>query len=326
VTPDLFLADLLEKPSRLLEFRPDGVWGFLRPAPRVVLLGMGSSHYANLVAAARLRAAGVSAVAELASSDLLPTIAPGTLVIAVSASASSIETIDAVDRLGVDFVAVANRPGPLTDRATRTVWMEAGVERGGVACRSFQHTLILMLELQRHLVGGPELPVAQVAEASEYLLETEDRWRPQLEDLLLGPHGTNIVAPARRLSSAYQSALMLREGPRLQATGCESGDWSHVDVYLTKTTDYRMLLLGGSRWEPQLLDWTAKRGTTVVAVGAEISGVVHTLRYRHDDHDDVRLLTETLVAELLAARTWLTRQVNDDREDGKDPARASDAC
>ena len=46
---------------------------------------------------------------------------------------------------------------------------------------------------------------------------------------------------------------MLREGPRLPAYGCETADWSHVDVYLTKTTDYRMLLLAGSRWEAELL-------------------------------------------------------------------------
>jgi hypothetical protein len=128
-----------------------------------------------------------------------------------------------------------------------------------------------------------------------------------LAELLLGPDGTHVVAPARRVPSAYQSALMLREGPRLTAVGCETGDWSHVDVYLTKTTDYRMLLLGGSRWEPQLLDWTRQRGSTVVAVGADVPGATHTLRYAHDGDDDVRLLAETLVGELLAAHAWLAQ-------------------
>ena len=53
---------------------------------------------------------------------------------------------------------------------------------------------------------------------------------------------------------------MLREGPRLPAVGCETGDWSHVDVYLTKTTDYRLLVFAGSQWEAQLAEWTAARG------------------------------------------------------------------
>src|SRR5204862_1350040 len=103
------------------------------------------------------------AVAELASSDLLPAVRPGDLVLAVSASAASVETLDAVDRLGADteVVAVANKPGPLTERASRTVWMDAGEERGGVACRSFQHTVALLLELLRHLTGGPEVPLAE---------------------------------------------------------------------------------------------------------------------------------------------------------------------
>ena len=66
--PDLFLADLLEKPARLRALRPRATPGASsRPPGRVLLLGMGSSHYANLVGAARLRAAGVAAVAELAS-------------------------------------------------------------------------------------------------------------------------------------------------------------------------------------------------------------------------------------------------------------------
>jgi glucosamine--fructose-6-phosphate aminotransferase (isomerizing) len=304
--PDLFLADLLEKPARLRELDLEDAWGFVAPPERVLLLGMGSSHYANLVCAARLRAAGVAAVAELASSDLLPAVTPDTLVVAVSASAGSVETLDAVDRLGVPVVALVNAPGPLTERASRTVWMQAGEERGGVACRSFQHTLALLMALESHLVGAALPPVAEAADATEDLLARAETWHPRLAELLLGPHGTHVVAPARRISSAYQSALMLREGPRLPAVGCETGDWSHVDVYLTKTTDYRMLLLGGSRWEPQLLDWTGRRGTTVVAVGAEVPGATETLRYVHDDVDDVRLLTETLVGELLAARAWLS--------------------
>ena len=204
--------------------------------------------------------------------DLLPAIRPDDLVVAVSASAGSAETLDAVERLGVDVVAVANQPGPLTERATRTVWMEAGEERGGVACRSYQHTLALLLELVRHLTGGRDVPLTDAAAAAEDLLLTEPTWRPRVAELLLGPDGTHVVAPARRISSAYQSALMLREGPRLRAYGCETGDWSHVDVYLTKTTDYRMLLLGGSRWEEPLLEWTSQRGSTVVGVGTEVPG------------------------------------------------------
>jgi hypothetical protein len=42
----------------------------------------------------------------------------------------------------------------------------------------------------------------------------------------------------------------------------------------------------------------------VVAVGADVPGATHTVRYRHDGDPDVALLTETLIAELVAAAWW----------------------
>jgi hypothetical protein len=97
---------------------------------------------------------------------------------------------------------------------------------------------------------------------------------------------------------------MLREGPRIPAVGCETGDWSHVDVYLTKTTDYRLLVFAGSDWEPQLAEWTTARGSTLIGVGGNVEGAQYNLRYPGDADDTVRLLTEVLVPELIAARAW----------------------
>lgn len=319
--PDLFLADLLEKPARLADLaaalRAEEPWAPLGDVDGpVVLLGMGSSHYAVQLAAARLRSQGMTAVAELAASDLLPRVGPGITVVAVSASGGSRETVDAVRRLrAIDpdarFVALTSRPGTeLGSLCDVTVSMRAGEERGGVACRSYQHTLALLLALEARQTGGPDVAslLDRVAEASAHLLDTRHDWVPAASEALLGPDGTHVVAPAHRLGSALQSALMLREGPRVAAVGCETADWSHVDVYLTKTSDYRMLLLPGSRWEDELLAWVTERGSTLVAVGDDVPGAALTVRYPHDDLDDVRLLTETLVAELLSARAWAERR------------------
>jgi fructoselysine-6-P-deglycase FrlB-like protein len=273
---------------------------------------MGSSHYANQIAAARLRSHGISAVAELAAADLLPQVGAATTVVAVSASGRSAETLDAVRRLrvtgpGCRFVALTNRTGSdLAGLCDVEVDLAAGNERGGVACRSFQHTLALLLALETRLTGAPDVSVLleHAAEATTHLLDTRGDWLGTVSAAALGPHGTHVAAPARRLSSALQSALMLREGPRLQAVGCETADWSHVDVYLTRSTDYRLVLLAGSRWEPELLDWVRQRGSTLVAIGAAIPQAELTVRFPYDDVDDVRLLTETLVLELVAAEAW----------------------
>lgn len=315
MNPELLRSDLAAKPEALGrlagQMKASDPWSDapIDAGSRLVLLGMGSSHYANAVAAARLRARGIDAVAELASSDLLPAVRPGTVVIAVSASGGSVETLDALSRYqgACPVIAMTNTDGsPVTAAASGVVPMLADVERSGVACRSFQHTLALWLALESRLVGGVDVPALldATAIASADLLDRAGDWLPLLSESAVGPQGTAFVAPARRLSSAQQAALMLRETPRLPAIACETGDWSHVDVYLTKTTDYRLVLFAGSRWEPQLRAWVGERGSTLIGVGEDVDGAAMTVRYPGDDVDDVRLLTEVLVAELLAASLW----------------------
>jgi fructoselysine-6-P-deglycase FrlB-like protein len=309
-----FLTDLERKPEALDALATavdsgDLVPELPDPVGPLLLLGMGSSAYAAGVAAARLRAAGVAAVAELASSQLLPPPDPSLTVVAISASGGSVETRHALDRyVGRSrVVALTNVAGSPVTRGADSVWpLLAGPEVGGVACRSYQHTVAALLMLEQAVTGGARSPAAAVrraAAASADLLDRRPDWLPRTAELLAGPDGLAVVAPAHRLSSAQQSSLMVREGPRRPAVACETGDWSHVDVYLTRTLDYRMLLLPGSRYEPELLAWTGERGATVVCVGADVPGTA-AVRYRHDDDEDVRLLSEVLVAELVAHRWW----------------------
>lgn len=315
--PDGFAADLRRKPEVLERLAATlaarNPWAQVVPknVDRVVLLGMGSSAYAGGVAAARMRAKGLTVTSELASSSLLPAWGAGTLVVATSASGGSVETLDALDRLpaAAHTIALTNTAGSaITERCRDVVELAAEPEVGGVACRSYQHTLALLLALECHLSGTDTAAlaasVAAADDGSAHLLATESDWRPEVSDLLLGPTGTHFAAPAHRFCSAQQAALMLREGPRLAAVGCETGDWSHVDVYLTKTTDYRLAVFAGSAWEAQLAEWTAARGSTVVGIGGNVPGAGYHLRYPGDTDDDVRLLTEVLVPELVAAAAW----------------------
>jgi fructoselysine-6-P-deglycase FrlB-like protein len=317
--PDGFAADLYRKPEVLqrlaatLEAGNPWADAVPRDVERVVLIGMGSSAYAGGVAAARMRAHGLVAVSELASSQMLPAWSAGTVVVATSASGASVEPLDALRRLpaGSRVVALTNTAGSaITEVCDAFVMLDAEPEVGGVACRSYQHTLVLLMALECHLRGVSTAAladtVAAAAEASAQLIATESGWCPAVSELLLGPSGTYLAAPAHRLCSAQQGALMLREGPRLPAVSCETGDWSHVEVYLTKTTDYRLLVFAGSVWEPQLAEWTQARGSTVVSVGGTVPGAQYDLRYAGDTDDDVKLLTEILVPELVAAAAWQT--------------------
>ncbi|GAA3207613.1 SIS domain-containing protein [Actinocorallia longicatena] len=310
--PDLFRADLAAKPEALARLAAslrsaDPFAELPRDVRRVVFLGMGSSRYAARVAAYRLRARGLDAAAEYASAPAYPPV-PGTLYVAVSATGGSRETLDALEPLRgkAPLVALTNVPdSPVGEAADLVVPMLAGPEEGGVACRTFQHTSALLLALEQRLTGpGRDLPALldRTAEASAELLE--GRWLDRVLPLLDGPDGVYMIAPFERISSADQSALMVREGPRRPADACETGDWAHVDVYLTKTRDYRALLFPGSPYDAQAMEWITRRGSTVVTVGGEVDGAAAAIRYRGDEDPDLALLTETLVAELVAAAWW----------------------
>ena len=341
--PDLFLDDIERKPQvlRTLADLIDGgalQWPIFRPPSRVVLIGIGSSFYAATAAAQRLRVAGVDAVAESSAAESIGPIGPGELVIGISAGGESIET----NRLfaaagGGRRIAVTNSPGSGISRiaaatgtpaSVSTIDIHADDERGGVACRTYVHTVVALLALERQLVAAPtgghgvvegqsmsdQHPdsdlariVRRAADATESLLERRDRWLDSAVELLAGPNGTWLLAPLERVSSALQGALMMREGPRRAAVGCETGDWSHVHVYLTSTLDYRALIVAGSRWDRQAAEWLSKRRSTVVSIGGDFPGSLLTIDYPGSDDPLVALLTETIVAELIAASLWRQR-------------------
>lgn len=84
VNVNLFQSDVEQIPSRLEELA-DAVerdalrWPVDTPPRRILLTGMGSSHYAAATMARRLRAAGVDAVAELTSAEARWPAAPDLL-------------------------------------------------------------------------------------------------------------------------------------------------------------------------------------------------------------------------------------------------------
>ena len=322
--PDRFIADLEAKPrwlntlgDRLAAGNPFA--DVPADVDRVLLFGMGSSRYAASVAAHDLRVAGIAAVAEPASVDASWPPDQRTLVVAISASGESAETLDAVDRYRgrSPIVGVTNIPGSrLAREADLLIEMGAGEEAGGVACRTFLHTGLLLRALEDRLTGFREDLAGlarRVGEACTALLDPRDDWLPAIAAELASPNGVFVLAPAERFASAEQGALMLREGPRVPAVACETGDWAHVDVYLTKSLDYRAILFPGSRWDRPALHWLNERKATVVAVGPVGSGaraVTRTIRYRGDEDREVARYAEILVPELLAASWWMARSGN----------------
>jgi fructoselysine-6-P-deglycase FrlB-like protein len=307
--PTAFLRDLEAKPERLralADALDDDPWRPVERGRRIVCLGMGSSRFAAIPIVARLRSSGMDAAATYATTAVTDPGGPGTLAIAISASGSTPETVEALERhraAGSRTVAITNdASSPLAQVARWHIPLLAGEETGGVACRTFQHTLAILLTL----LDAPRAAssVRRAADATEDLLARRSDWLAPATDLLTATNAAFLVAPDDRSSSAAQGALMLREGPRISADACDTGDWLHVDVYLTKPLDYRALLFAGTRFDAEVARWIGERGGSFLAVGGDVAGATLSIRYPGDDDGDVALLTETLVAELIAAERW----------------------
>jgi fructoselysine-6-P-deglycase FrlB-like protein len=310
---DAFLRDVLVAPERL-EACLDAYGGAsplddLPDTRRVVMVGMGSSRFAALPAAALLRSRGIDAVAELASTGLPTRPAPGTLAIGISASGSTPETVEALARhQGTSrTVAVTNDPGgALAGVADHVLPLHAGVEEGGVACLTFQATLAVLQLLAGRLTGGAPEPgdLRRAVDAAAALRASRGGWLDELATRLAGAPTTHTIAPAERRSSGLQSALMLREGPRLAADATETGDWLHVDVYLSKRPGYTAVLFAGSRFDDGVMEYANERGSSIVTVGRRLDGAAQTVPLPTMDEPLPALLTETAVCELAAAELW----------------------
>ncbi|MEO5633729.1 SIS domain-containing protein [Gaiella sp.] len=320
MSPEGFLADVLSAPARLERVLDDygGPGSPLAAVEtggvgRVLFLGMGSSRFAALAAVAHLRARGIDAYAELASTGLATLPRAGTLVVGISASGGTLETIEALARhRGTSpTVALTNRPhSAIENVADLTLPLLAGEEEGGVACVSFQATLAVLFLLCKRLAGGAGVDALRPAvAAADTIRSTRAEWLDELVDLVVDRHTVYAVAPAERISSALQSALMLREGPRIAADATETGDWLHVDVYLSKHPGYTALLFPGSRFDAGVMDWARERASSVIAVGAAVDGAALHIPYPTSDSAIVATLVETGIAELLAAELW-RRQIS----------------
>ena len=306
---EAFLADVLAEPATLGALL-DAYEGPGNPLVavgdvherRVLFVGMGSSRYAALAACSRLRSRGIDAAVEYASAAAPTPPAADQLVVAISASGTTPETVEAAvrHRGAARVVAVTNAPAsPLGEAADIVLPLLAGEEAGGIACRTYQATVAVLL-----LLGGePAEALRPAVAAVDQLVARREEWCARALDVL-GGGPLDVVAPAERQSSAEQAALMLREAPRIRATACETGDWLHVDVYLTRPPGYRAILFPGSRFDGAFVDWIRKRGCAFVAVGEPVGGAAAHVHYPGCGDTLVALLAETTAAEVLAAELW----------------------
>jgi fructoselysine-6-P-deglycase FrlB-like protein len=313
------LADILAGPAELtsvlraqreaLRELPLGLGA--RPTWRFI--GMGSSRFAALDAAARLRAVGRDANVEVASASGGSPGGRDVLVVAISASGRTPEVLAAAERHRVASFVVgltAEPDSPLANAAgaAGAVIPLRGdrAETAGIACLTYRATVaalaLLAWEGEEALepTGFADAPAALAS-----LIDGRDAWLRAAADILDTGREVHVLGDGLRTGSLEQAALMLREAPRISALPFDTGDWLHAGLYTFLPGD-AVLLFTGSPADDEAAATIRARGGSIVSVGPPRSDTAVHVPLPADALADpvVRALVEPVVAELLAVELW----------------------
>lgn len=262
-----YLRDLLAQPQAIA----DTVEGLrsMRPFPaaavaceRVVLTGMGSSLHALHPLQLRLLRAGRTALlvetAELihAQSTLLDS---RTLVVVVSQSGRSAETVQLLDRIAATdsrpcVIGVTNTPdSPLAGRADVVVPLTAGPE-SSVSCKTYVATLVA-LECLGSTLCGEDMDVITrefaggISDVASYL----EKWRAhvaQLAEQFARLQHLFLLGRGSSLAAVGTGALILKESTRFHAEGMSCPAFRHGPLEMVSLGLFAVVFAGEAATEP----------------------------------------------------------------------------
>lgn len=316
----LLVADLERIPAILRALAMAEVPGFLLragvpAASRIVLTGLGSSRFAALAVQPTIQAAGLHVVVEHASTSQPIPVGPGVLVVAISNSGWTAETVAAATRArteGARVIGITNDPGsPLAAAADEILPLAAGMEASGVASATYVATVAALVRLSASLLVGIDAPrvITSAADAAGQVLASRGSWLAAAADHLDSGAPIHVLADAAALGTAEQAALLFREGPRLDADATDSGEWLHAGIY-TALPGYRAVLLAGTPYDDELIATIQRRGGRIISIGqaragaAEIADIGVPLPAVAMADVLVRALVEPIVTTALAAELW----------------------
>jgi fructoselysine-6-P-deglycase FrlB-like protein len=113
------------------------------------------------------------------------------------------------------------------------------------------------------MASGAAMPAGMRAAAAS--LESDPSWVARAVEALDGADAIDVVAPSDLQGAAEQTALMLREAPRLRAVAWDAAEWLHTAVF-TALPGHVVLLLGRSVHHEAIAETVAGRAGRVVRV------------------------------------------------------------
>jgi glucosamine--fructose-6-phosphate aminotransferase (isomerizing) len=256
---------------------------------RVIFSGMGASHAASLPAQLRLVRGGVEAFV-IESSELLhyqlPLVTPETLLVLISQSGRSVETLRLIDALDerAPIIAITNTPeSPLAHHADLALMMRAGGEMT-VSSKTYTCTLAMLHIVATALAGGD----ADAARRELYpAVNAMERWLPifreQMTAVIEHLEGAQTILYLGRgasLASAMCGALITKESCKYPTEAMQAAQFRHGPIEMTDGRIGAFIFLGDEKARPlntALAQEMIGYGARVVAVGmgADVAGALN---------------------------------------------------
>jgi glucosamine--fructose-6-phosphate aminotransferase (isomerizing) len=299
--PDFMLKEIHEQPDAIAATlqtrrRDDPADGFgrvpdidLASIRRVLIVGCGTSLHAGMAARPAFEEwARVPVECEVASElryrPLL--VEPTTLVIGISQSGETADTLGALRRLRqaeAPVLAVTNVVGSAMAREASAVrYTSAGPEIGVAATKTHVAQIVALQELALAIAAArgtlPEATVARLADGLRNLPSQVEKVLAQAED---------VFDVARRYADrrdffflgrgaghavAMEAALKLKEIAYVRAEGYAAGELKHGPIALIEEGTVVVAVLGTGELRAKMLSNVAEmraRGATIVAVATD---------------------------------------------------------
>jgi glutamine---fructose-6-phosphate transaminase (isomerizing) len=242
ITP--FEQDILEQPAALRRQAgydlPEGIRSLVEHGwDRIILTGMGSSHFAGVPTWRALARLGLPVWA-IDTSKLLDTpglVTPRTLVIATSQSGESAEIVEMLNRVDSGTLKMGELIG-VTDSAssalaqgsTITAMLNSGPE-ATVSTKSYLNSLAVHARLATAFAAGDDTRIVAEIDAAADSVATMIH-QPDLE-----PRANSIIAESNRRivaigqgndgATAHYAALIVKEASKVAVEGFVGGQFRH---------------------------------------------------------------------------------------------------
>lgn len=326
----------LEK-GRVLE---DGLGipkGLATTLDRVYFIGCGTSHHASIAGRYWLeKLARLPAVCELASEtrDREPALGPGDLVIAISQSGETADTLAAIQtvkRQGARVLSITNvRDSSISKASDFACYTLAGPEIGVASTKCFTSQLAVLLMLAIHLgLERDALSQGRARELLGSLVAMPDLIHHTLRYAHQAAEAAELVAKARDViylgrglgfPVALEGALKLKETSYLHAEGYAAGELRHGPIALVEEGMPIVVIAPRDSQHPRLMANAAEvrsRGGHLITIATErdeqTAGLgAFSLEIPATVEDVLPLLT-VVPLQLLAYHTAVLRGTNVDQ-------------